>query len=272
MTILDEIIEYKKVTEIPGKKQVISPSGMRQRARQSAAPESFIAKLMRDDCVALIAEIKKASPSRGLLCPDFRPVALARSYAQNGAAAISVLTDTKYFQGHLGYLEDINRFRGAEGASIGILRKDFIVDPYQIYESRAAGADALLLIMAALNDADFEELLHLTWELGMEALVEVHNRAELDRALALRPNLIGVNNRDLRDFTVDINTCLSLRTAVPPGIGFVAESGIHDRHDVERLGQAGVHAILVGESLVTADDPGAQVRLLTGVPRKEAIE
>ena len=269
MTILDEIVDYKRSEELPRRKQHVSLEVVRDRAAESPPPRDFVASLRRGSNVAVIAELKKASPSKGILCPDFDPRGLLEIYVENGASAISVLTDEKYFQGHLGYLEQVSRFRETGRGDFGILRKDFVIDPYQVYEARSSGADALLLIVAALNDAEIDDLLSLTRQLGMEALVEVHNRAELERALVFRPQLIGVNNRDLRDFSVDLNTCLSLRPSVPDDICFVAESGIHRREDVDRLGRAGVDAILVGESLITAYDPGAQVRLLSSTRRKE---
>lgn len=282
MTVLNEIIDYKRREEVPRRQRAVSLATIRARAAQAPAPRDFVAALRRTPGVALIAEVKRASPSKGLLRSNFDPLDLATAYAENGAAAISVLTDAPYFQGRLAHLTEIRnqildigelRLGGSEpldempnsqsvipNISIPLLRKDFIIAPYQVYESRAAGADALLLIAAALADAEMAELLALTRELGMTALVEVHDRAEMLRVLPLRPRLIGVNNRDLRDFSVDLNTCLMLRPLVPPEICFVAESGIHGRPDVERLAAAGVDAILVGEALVTAPDVGAKVR------------
>jgi indole-3-glycerol phosphate synthase len=214
--------------------------------------------------IALIAEVKKASPSKGLLRHQFDPLELASTYAENGAAGISVLTDSRYFQGKLAYLTQI---RDQLQQSLGdnrpvLLRKDFIFDPYQVYQARAAGADALLLIVAVLKDKELAALLALARKLGMTALVEVHDRTELERALSLRPRLIGVNNRDLRDFSVDLNTCIELRQYVPADVCFVAESGIHTAADVIRLAQEGVDAVLVGEALVKAKDVGAKVREL----------
>jgi len=269
MTILDEIVEYKRSEELPRRKQRMSLEAVRDRATEVPPPRDFVASLSRESNVAVIAELKKASPSKGILRHDFDPLVLLETYVENGASAISVLTDEKYFQGRLGYLEQVSHFRETSRWDFGILRKDFVIDPYQVYETRACGADALLLIMAVLTDAEINDLLGLTRQLGMEGLVEVHNHVELRRALTLRPRLIGVNNRDLRDFSVDLDTCLSLRPSVPDDICFVAESGIHRREDVDRLGRAGVDAILVGESLITAPDTGVQVRLLSSVRRKE---
>jgi indole-3-glycerol phosphate synthase len=237
---------------------------VRAEAALAPKPRDFVAALRAVARMALIAEVKKASPSQGLLRHKFDPLELAALYAQNGAAAISVLTDARYFQGKLEYLTQIRahleQARGQDAPPL--LRKDFIVDPYQVYEARAAGADALLLIAAVLTDKEMSDLLCLTQALGMAALVEVHNRAELERVLPLQPRLIGVNNRDLRDFSVNLNTCLELRPYVPNDICFVAESGIHTAADVARLARAGVEAILVGEALVKSKEVGRKVREL----------
>lgn len=264
MTILDEIVEYKRTQEIPRRKQAVSLLTMRERAKAAGEARDFVAILKNAPDVAIIAELKKASPSKGLLCPNFEPLTLARTYVTNGASAISVLTDEQYFEGHLRYLEQVVDHRASTGGGFGILRKDFIVDPYQVYEARAAGADAVLLIVAVLSDAEIGELFGLTHELGMEALMEVHDAVELERALAFNPRLIGVNNRNLHDFSVDLSVCLALRPRVPRGICFVAESGIRNRADVDKLGHAGVDAVLVGESIISARDPGAQLRSLSG--------
>jgi indole-3-glycerol phosphate synthase len=194
---------------------------------------------------------------------DLDPVALARAYEASGAAAVSVLTDKHYFQGSL---DDLRAVR--ESIDLPVLRKDFVLDPYQVYQARAAGADAVLLIVAALKDGELQALLHLAETLGMAALVEVHNASELERALEVRSAdgqpIIGVNNRDLRTFEVDLGTTERLRPQVPPELIFVAESGIHGRADVARLAVAGIDAILVGETLVRAPDVGAKVRELIG--------
>ena len=207
----------------------------------------------------MIAECKKASPSKGLLRPEYDPAQLARTYAENGAAALSVLTDEKFFQGSL---NDLSVAR--EAAGLPALRKDFIVDGYQVYEARAAGADAVLLIVAALRLEQLQELHQLINELGMTALVEVHDEAEVEIALKIAPKLIGVNNRNLHDFTVDLQTTARLRKCIPADIALVAESGIHTADDVSRVRDMGVDAILVGEALVTASDVGAKVRELDG--------
>jgi indole-3-glycerol phosphate synthase len=264
MTVLDKIVDYKRTQELPRRMQSLPMEAMQEKAAAAPPPRDFIGALCTGPGVALIAEVKRASPSKGLLRRDFDPVELALAYAANGAAAISVLTDEPFFRGSLASLTEIRQTLDGNYIypSLPLLRKDFIVHPYQIYEARAAGADALLLIAAILPDDDLRDLLDLTGTLGMTALVEVHTREELDRVLPSSPRLIGVNNRDLRDFRVDLQTCLTLRPTVPRGICFVAESGIYSRMDMERLAAAGVDAALVGEALVTASDVGARVREL----------
>ena len=255
-TILDEIIAHKREA-IALQKQSKPLEAWRAEAEAAPPPRDFLAAL-RAPGVSLIAEVKKASPSKGLLCPDFDPVRLARTYAANGAAAISVLTDARFFQGSL---DDLRAVRQA--VDVPVLRKDFVVDVYQVYEARAAGADAVLLIVAALDDATLRDLYALIRRLDMAALIEVHNAAELDRALALHPRLIGVNNRDLRTFHVTLDTTAALRPRIPDDIILVAESGIHTPEDVARLAALNVDAMLVGEALVTARDVGEKVRQFT---------
>ncbi len=266
MTILAEIIKYKRNEELPKQKQLRPPAEVRAEAVLAARPLDFVAALQAAPGVALIAEVKRASPSKGLLRHNFDALELATAYAGNGAAAISVLTDARYFQGKLEYLAQIKeRLHQTLGAARpALLRKDFIFDPYQVHEARAAGADALLLIAAVLKDDELAGLLALTHKLGMTALIEVHNRAELDRVLPLKPRLVGVNNRDLRDFSVNLDTCIQLRQLVPADICFVAESGIHTAADVARLRQEGINAVLVGEALVKAKDVAKKVRELAG--------
>ena len=211
--------------------------------------------------VRLIAEIKRASPSRGLLCHDFDPVRLADVYRANGAAAISILTDARFFQGDLVHLSQVRQHFMTQasrpsqtdaGRPLPLLRKDFIFDPYQVWAARAAGADALLLIVAVLSDRELRSLLAETERLQMQALVEVHDESDVQRGLGAGARIIGVNNRDLRTFTVDLATTERLRPLVPPEVIFVAESGIHTPDDVVRLRNLGVDAMLVGESLVKA--------------------
>jgi indole-3-glycerol phosphate synthase len=264
MTILDDIIKYKRTEELPKQMQARQPALVRAEATLAPKPKDFVAALRATERVALIAEVKKASPSKGLLRHNFDPVELASTYADNGAVAISVLTDAKYFQGQVIHLTQIrDHLQQSVGSNRPVLlRKDFIFDPYQVYEARAAGADALLLIAAVLNDDEIASLLALTRKLGMTALIEVHDRDELERVFPLQPRLIGVNNRDLRDFSVDLNTCIELRQHVSPNICFVAESGIHTASDVARLSREGIDAILVGEALVKAKNVGQKVREL----------
>jgi len=259
MTILDEIFAHKRL-EVAARKRETPLAEMRCLAESSAPPLDFVNALRTSRLApALIAEVKKASPSKGLLTAHFDPLELARTYAENGAAAISVLTDEKYFQGHLDYLRQIH----AALPRIPLLRKDFLCDPYQVYEARAAGASAVLLIAAYLDPALLTDLHILTLELGMVPLVEVHDRSELDQALVVKPALVGINNRDLRDFTISLETTLALRPHVPPGICLVSESGIHTAEHVRRLADAGVDAMLIGESLVTAPDIGEKIHSLT---------
>ena len=207
--------------------------------------------------IRLIAEVKRASPSKGMLCPSLDAPALARQYERAGAAAVSVLTEPRYF---LGSLDDLTEVRAA--VDVPLLRKDFTLDPYQVYEARACGADAILLIAAMLSQDQLAHLLDVTHGLGMAALVEIHDEEELERAAAAGPGVIGINNRNLVNFTVDLETTLRLRRLVPGGTALVSESGIHTRTDVQRLARAGVDAILVGEALVTSADPAASVREL----------
>jgi indole-3-glycerol phosphate synthase/phosphoribosylanthranilate isomerase len=257
MTILDDILTYKR-SELAERKRAWPLADVQAEAARAAPPRDFVAALRESQSrPALIAEIKRASPSRGLLVLDFDPVRLARAYCDGGAAAISVLTDERFFQGHLDHLRVIR-----EKVDLPILRKDFIFDPYQVYEARAVGADAILLIVAMLSDGELHTLHRLAHELGMAALVEVHDEPELRRALALQPRLIGVNNRDLHTFQVDIETTARLRSFVPPDVTLVAESGIHTPADVARLARIGADTMLVGESLVVAEDTGAKVREL----------
>ncbi|MGQ9518182.1 MAG: indole-3-glycerol phosphate synthase TrpC [Anaerolineae bacterium] len=230
-------------------------------------PARDFATALRGTGVRVIAEIKRASPSRGALNMGLEPAELALTYVQAGAAAISVLTEPHYFRGSL---EDLQRVRSAldgAGVSVPLLRKDFIIDPYQLLEARLAGADAVLLIAGALADEALRRLYHQALELGLTPLVEVHDQGELNRVLTLRPMVIGINNRDLRTFQVDLETTFRLRPAVPEGVIVVSESGIRSPADVRRLAEIGVQAVLVGETLVTASDPKASLQELVEAGR-----
>ncbi|MDR0528633.1 MAG: indole-3-glycerol phosphate synthase TrpC [Zoogloeaceae bacterium] len=215
---------------------------------------------------AVIAEIKKASPSQGVIRPDFYPADIAASYAEHGAACLSVLTDAPYFQGCSAYLREARA-----AVALPVLRKDFIVDAYQIFEARQMGADAILLIVSALTDGQLRDFEGLAREVGLSVLAESHSDEELARALCLETPLMGVNNRDLRTFTVSLSTTLTLSRDMPPGRVAVAESGIHTRADVETLENAGVHAFLVGEAFMRAKEPGEALARLFGraVPSEE---
>ena len=206
---------------------------------------------------AVIAEIKKASPSKGVLREDFIPADIAQSYADSGAACLSVLTDVQFFQGEVDYLK-----QARASCQLPVLRKDFMVDPYQIYESRSIGADCILLIAACLDDAQMKDLEAIAFGLDMAVLVEVHDGAELERALKLKTPLIGINNRNLKTFEVTLDTTLALRASVPSDRILVTESGIQTRDDVLRMGAAGINAFLVGEAFMRAADPGEALAAL----------
>lgn len=253
--ILDEIVTAKK-EELAKRKQTMPLA----RLESTSLKKLDFASALRGDGIRLIAEVKKASPSKGVMCPNLDPVKLALTYADNGASAISVLTEVRYFQGSLEYLADIGRELGGRKP---LLRKDFIFDPYQVYESSAYGADALLLIVAILSEQQLTELLLLSHSLGMECLVEVHDEAELEVALRSDARIIGINNRDLSTFSVDITTTKRLHPLIPADRIVVSESGIKDSADVQRLREWGVDAILIGEALVTADDVAARMREFT---------
>ena len=259
--ILSEIVAHKR-REVAGLKKRHRLEQLGIKARPLKDGGAFRAALTRPG-ISLIAEIKKASPSAGVIREDFDPAALARTYAEAGVAAISVITDQKFFQGDLAYLAEAAR----AAPSLPLLRKDFIIDPYQVYESRLKGASAILLIAAVLSREELASLRLLAATLGMDALVEVHEEAELAKALAAGARIIGINNRDLRTFEVSLETTLRLRPRIPAGVVVVSESGIKTRGDVVRLEEAGVDAILVGTSLMRSPDPGAKVReLLAELP------
>lgn len=258
MSILSEILAHKR-TEVDLARRRLSLGEIRRRLQDAPPPRDFRGALQNADPPGLIAEIKRASPSGGVLRADFAPIAIARTYEANGAACISVLTDERYFEGSLDQLAAV---RGA--VSLPVMRKDFIIDEYQLYESRLAGADAVLLIVAALQPGDLSRLMSVAWSLGMAAFVEVHDASELDEALRTQAQLIGINNRDLHVFRTKLSTTLELMERVPAGRLVISESGIKTRKDVLALRNAGVQGMLVGEALMREPDVGAKVRELLG--------
>jgi indole-3-glycerol phosphate synthase len=256
----------RKAEEVADRRARLPVAELERRTVEAAPPRGF-ARALADKAAAgkpgVIAEIKKASPSKGVIRADFDPASIARAYADGGAACLSVLTDIDFFQGADTYLQDARA-----ACALPVLRKDFTVDPYQVVEARVLGADCILLIVAALDDARLRDLAALALDLGMDVLVEVHDGDELDRALRLADRdgrvLLGVNNRDLRTFAVSLDTTLMLQPRVPPGRRLVAESGILASGDVARLRDAGVEAFLVGEAFMREPDPGAALRRLFG--------
>lgn len=257
--ILDAILAHKR--EWVAARQAEMPLEELKRRCEKAAPAAGFYRALRrvieDGRPAVIAEIKKASPSKGVIREDFDPTAIAAAYAAAGAACLSVLTDEKFFQGADQHLEHA---RAATG--LPVLRKDFIIDPYQAYEARALGADCILLIAAALDDDRLRELAAVAADLGLDALVEVHDREELERAMMLRTPMIGINNRDLHTFETSLQTTLGLLPDVFPDRTVITESGINNRADIELMRRHDVHAFLVGESLLRESDPGAALRAL----------
>jgi indole-3-glycerol phosphate synthase len=253
-----EKIVADNLEELEARKHSLPLAELRGVALEQSPPLDF-ASALRGNRIQLIAEIKKASPSKGIIRLDFNPVEIAQTYASNGASAISVLTEARYFQGSLNHLKDI---RKALGNNLPLLRKDFLCDPYQVYESRAYGADSLLLIVAILTSEKLKALLGLSHELSMSCLVEVHNEAELEIALSSGARIIGINNRDLNTFTVDLTTTKRLRPLIPQDRIVVSESGIKDHSDIERMREWGVDAVLIGESLVSAPDIAAKMEEL----------
>lgn len=262
-TILDTIIGRKH--EEIAQRQARVPLGDLERQAARAEPARGFERALRQALApsatssAVIAEIKKASPSKGVIRAAFDPVAIARAYQAAGAACLSVLTDQDFFQGSDAYLQ-----AARAAVALPALRKDFIVDPYQVVETRALGADCLLLIAAALDAGRLRELHTLARDLGLDVLIEVHDAAELDAALALDPTLVGINNRDLRTFETRLATTYDLLDGIPSGVLVVTESGIHTRADVMAMHRAGVRAFLVGEAFMRADDPGAALTALFG--------
>jgi len=256
--ILDDIVTHKR-EELERRKEVMPLATLQESECVTEVPRAFRRALTQSPDLALIAEIKKASPSAGVIRKDVDPVEIGKLYEGFGAAAVSVLTDEHFFHGSLTSMKQVK-----EAVSMPVLRKDFIIDPYQIYESRAFGADAVLLIVAVLSDDELRDFLPLCKELGLEALVEVHTELERDKALEAGADVIGINNRDLTTFAVDLSTTMRLAAGMPEGITGVSESGINTRDDVARLREAGVDAVLVGTALMAAKDIGAKIKELFG--------
>src|ERR1700685_388258 len=254
--ILDRILEARRES-VAHRKRVLPEVALKIAVDKKVAPPRDFASALSAPGIRVIAELKKASPSRGLIRAEFAPATLGASLEQAGAAALSVLTEEDFFSGSLADLKEASRV-----TKIPILRKDFILDPWQVWETRAAGADSFLLIAAVLEDKTFRELLALGRSLKMEPLVEVHSREELERVLSAGAQIIGVNNRDLQDFSVHLKTSLELVQAIPQDCIAVSESGLRTREDLARLSQAGFDAFLIGERLMQQDDPGQELRTL----------
>lgn len=257
-TILDKIVASKR-QEVEAAKKLHSEADLRAAIEDAPRPRDFFTPLAKSGPIGLIAEVKKASPSAGVIRADFDPVEIARAYADHGAACVSVLTDELYFQGQLEYLRHIR-----ESIALPVLRKDFVIDPYQVFEARQAGADAVLLIAECLDDCNLRKLFNATVDLGMTPLVELYEPDNLSRVLDAGATLIGVNNRNLHTFEVDLDHTLRLREQIPDQCVLVSESGIHTRADVERLAEAGVDAMLVGEALMRQADIGEAIETLLG--------
>lgn len=258
-TILKKIID-RKWQEVKERSANVSINELANQAKYSDKPRGFKAALEAKIAAgdpAVISEIKKASPSKGVLREHFVPAEIAQSYEQGGAACLSVLTDVDFFQGSDAFLQ-----QARQACSLPVLRKDFMVDPYQIVEARAIEADCVLLIVSALSDAQMQELNHCALELGMDVLVEVHDEAEFERAMDLPPNILGINNRNLHTFELSLDTTFNLLPKVPKGTLLVTESGILGQEDVKAMRDKNVHSFLVGETFMRADDPGAHLKKL----------
>jgi len=263
VSILDRIVERVR-TRLEDRKIAVPPAEMRSRAESAPPAPSFRGALERSG-TSLIAEAKHASPSRGVLREPYDPAALAAEYEAAGAAAVSVLTEADFFRGAPEHLEAVRR-----ATTLPVLRKDFLVDPYQCWEAKARGASAALLIVAMLDDALLRDLHALLGEIGLDPLVEVHTEREAERALAIPAAILGVNNRDLATFETDRGTTARLAALAPPGVPLVSESGIHSREHVLEVERAGASAVLVGESILACPRPGDKVRELIGAPAREA--
>lgn len=251
--ILLKILQRKQ-QEISERSQRVPLEKVRELAEEAGPVRGFAEALERrllQGEAAVIAEVKKASPSKGVLRENFDPAAIAESYQRGGAACLSVLTDEDFFQGHQRYLE-----LARDACDLPIIRKDFIIDPYQVFEARSMGADCILLIVSALDDEQLEALSQLAIQLDMDVLVEAHDAAELERALVLNLPMVGINNRNLHTFATSLDTTLSLLNQIPDGTMVITESGIHTREDVALMREHGVNGFLVGEAFMRADDPG----------------
>ncbi|MCA9732608.1 MAG: indole-3-glycerol phosphate synthase TrpC [Deferribacteres bacterium] len=248
--ILHKILAHKK-NEVEAQRKKVQLEELRERVKTTDAPRSLAAALKATPQLAVIAEVKKGSPSAGTIRPNFNPVEIAQQYAANGADALSVLTDEHFFQGHLDYIAAIRPH-----VDVPILRKEFIIDEYQLYEARAAGADAVLLIVAALKQSELEQFLFITDKLKMQAIVEVHNEKEMERALQAGAAIVGINNRNLETFEIDLGVTERLAPIAGNDIVLVGESGISKWDDLQRMAAAGVDAVLVGSHFMRQDDPG----------------
>jgi indole-3-glycerol phosphate synthase len=254
---LQRILEHKR-QEMAERKALLPLPELKRRLKEGPPPLNF-ERAIRSRHEALIAEVKRSSPSRGRIREDFDPVAIARIYEESGAAAISVLTEQRFFEGHDSFLRQVRN-----SVSIPLLRKDFIIDPYQIYETRFLGGDAILFIARALDSGLLGEFLRLSSELGLSSLVEIHDEDDLEKAVSAGARMIGINNRDLSTFFTDLETSIRLAPLLPKEVAVISESGIRSRRDIERLRAAGVHGFLVGETLMTAGDITRKIKELLG--------
>jgi indole-3-glycerol phosphate synthase len=252
---LQKILKTKR-EEIQERKALLPLTELKRRLAESPPPLDFDGAI-RSRGRAIVAEVKRSSPSRGRIREDFDPVAIARIYAEGGAAAVSVLTESRFFEGRDSFLQDIR-----QNVNLPLLRKDFIIDPYQIYETRFLGGDALLFITRVLDDGRLKEFIRLSSELGLASLVEIHDEADLEKALSSGAGIIGINNRDLSTFATDLEVSLRLAPLVPEGMTVISESGIRSRNDIQRLESAGIHAFLVGETLMREKDIGRKMKEL----------
>jgi len=258
--ILQKIVENKR-EEVARHKEILPLGELRQMLADRPPTRDFEGAI-RDRGCAVIAEVKRSSPSKGLIREDFNPIEIAGIYADNGASAISILTERKFFEGNAAYVPQIRR-----AVRLPLLRKDFIIDPYQINETRVLGADALLLIARLLEAGELRDFIGLASELGLAALVEVHDAADMEKAVSSGARIVGINNRDLATFRTDLDVSIRLARRIPKGITVVSESGIGSRGDIEKLMEAGIHAFLVGESLMREKDVGKKLRELLGKDR-----